>query len=828
MTELPYQPSPVNINSLGANIYMVDYATYPGNFYSPPPTSNWIIRVPTATDSKTLYIDSTATTFTVDNITLSETNVGITLLVKDSALMYAPVPTTPAQKVYVPGPGATANVPYPPNVPGSYFAGVWIETYPERAIGDAPAYPPATATYDPGTPWTATFPAVTTGGCSPYNYYVGHPYRDTTVIDITPEKYGIYQFVNYQADYPATGVNRFTFVRTKESLGMQPGSIIYIRSGIQNGGQIFIVNSNDCNFTLGYSGNQANVTLTGTYTISTLTTTVLGAGGADPTADGLVANDIVLLYGMRFKVISVPTDAPVRFIIDKVPQYSKSGLTVTKVGSTLTFAQSAPSIPDPLTLNAIDVADTTVLATTASSTVTMGQAGLVVPGPTPSIITINPFNTLDLTNVTIVGPAPVLPNPILNNVRTDGGFVSAKYYQGLSTVGAGDIFMGSLGTIATPADLYVQTSGDIGAWPVAGGSGEIILRTRNFTTATQRGNIRIYPGTGFNFIVNSIISDNGTNLSLNAGAGGIITVDSASTFNQDITVNVARKINTVQVLSPGNLTISATSTIINFSGCNLTNILSLTSGSVVTPSISSAGGNINFNNNDIINLRDVTMNIGRTLTTDNITSHAGTPLSLISPGIGNYINCSGDPLRFFEYIEQTATTDNKLAGTIVMTANVLPGINCSGRSISGVSALTFSSPTFNTTLAGYLEGTMNMTYSGPWAVNQTSGIRYTVIGKNVTINFQALSVAYNAFSNIVSTTFLPASIRPTDTIAKPFIVVDNAIINLGAIVIFNTGQIIIFSGSVPVAPGPISLGVFTGPGDCGFAGDTVSYNLGAF
>jgi len=275
MGDEPYVPTtiPVNIHSLENELYLADFATIPLNLQ---PSLTRVLRRPEDSNGHTILIQDDSSV-TIDGVDLKEKDVtgtnfihiGKYILIKNSTNAYGQAINTPEPYLGVSPATATAATPFPPNVPG-------IPSFPQRGAGDAPAAPPATNNYAPPT---ATVPN-TTGGVSPYNYFIGHPYRDEAVIDIKKPEFGIYQIVKIE-ETPTVAIDTITLTRTRESLDILPGSTIYVCNGNVNKNKQFIYTSTDDNFALGFSGRKPgflyneNVRTVLTGTVDTTTTTLV-------------------------------------------------------------------------------------------------------------------------------------------------------------------------------------------------------------------------------------------------------------------------------------------------------------------------------------------------------------------------------------------------------------------------------------------------------------------------------------------------------------------------------------------------------------------------
>lgn len=286
MMSEPYVPTtnPVNIHSLENELYVVDYATVPGDLQ---PSLSRIIRIPDDSNGHTLLIEQSINTLLIDNVNMLSLVNGVPIglnkyvLIKNDTDEYGKAINTPEPFISMTDPN-TAATPFPPNVPG-------VPSFPTRGPIDAPPVPSditTVADYDPNTN--------PTGGVSPYNYYVGHPYRDDSVIDIKKPNFGIYKITEIDTTNP---VNRITLVRTRESLDLLPGSQIYVCLGNVNLQKQFIFTTTDEHFALCHSGNKpgfiyndtVRATLTGSITeeqfaysissISTGTTVTITATG---------------------------------------------------------------------------------------------------------------------------------------------------------------------------------------------------------------------------------------------------------------------------------------------------------------------------------------------------------------------------------------------------------------------------------------------------------------------------------------------------------------------------------------------------------------------
>ena len=278
---------PVNINSLDNIFYIVDYATITGDI---PLGNTQLVRKPSGTNGQTIVIEYTGAPPSIDNHVITTDDIGKKILIKNTSFGYGSPVNVP--EIFIPsGATPTAATPFPPNVPG-------LPDFPTRGVGDAPAAPPAIADYTPDN---------TTGGVSPYNYYIGHPYRDDTVVDIDQTVLGIYEIVDVESGSPPTTPNTITLTRTKESLNILPGSEIYVCLGVTNLGKQFIITTDDVNFSLGYTGyntgysynNTTNFTFTeqlsGTVSGTGGLTTLAGIGTAFTTE--LIVTDIILIDG---------------------------------------------------------------------------------------------------------------------------------------------------------------------------------------------------------------------------------------------------------------------------------------------------------------------------------------------------------------------------------------------------------------------------------------------------------------------------------------------------------------------------------------------------
>jgi hypothetical protein len=862
----------VNINSLDNKLYFADFATTTGDLNSnavllPVGHTNWIIRKPTATDSTTIYIDSKFTQFTIDGQNLTEANIGVKILIKNNTTMYGTEPVADVDKQFIIVGGApTASTPYPPNVPGVYLSGgLFTQAYPERGVGDAPAIPPITivGAYDPGAPWSGT-PANLIGQCSPYNYYPSHPYRDSTVIDITSQEYGIYQFVNYQANIPDAGVNRFTLVRTEESINMSPGSIVFVKGGTVGQGQIYILESNNPFYCLGSSPNVANLTLSGVYTISSATTTVFGGVGSDPIGDGLVSNDVVNMYGMLFTVLSVPTDLPNRFIVDKIPQYSKSNIQIIKVGNSVTFNTITSNIEDPLIINDLTVNNNTQLL----GNVTMGTGA-------GNLIKIADWSTLDVTNVTLVGGSLVVPNPYIGNIEATA-YVATPLVGGNAggTPLNGPISIIADTSVGGPHSVTIDTTSTTTNF-----SGDVIIKTSPSTFGTlNSGSIYMRPGiNGGKFYASTIYSEAGLDLIFNAdgAAPNGIVLNSTTLANQNVTVDPTKVLYTDQIDSTaGNLSITSTTGVISvantiiglanltttqlkvdniittapsisFVGSSITNILNLTvTNTIFTPLVQSAGvltlqgatnltlnavggtivfsptgtGNVSFSNNYLTNIGQIQQVLPLMPST-----FAG---AINANGLTNAIIAPNSPSQFF--IIETPTIRNRLAD-LSLTISTTPAplkdiiinpssgiINCSSASLTAVNGVTFATAPA-TQLTRYYEGTEALTYSGPFTVASAGNIKYTRIGRIITLEFDSVIQAANGANLIITSTAISVvTVRPSQTITGTLNVVDQGVEKLGSYQITAAGVVTIYNG-IYGTTFPIGLG------NSGFRAFSISY-----
>lgn len=330
MGDEPYVPTtiPVNIHSLENELYLVDFATVPGDL---EPSLTRIIRKPSDSNGHTLVIEDASGSVFVDGVNLKGTDpitgefLGLNkyILIKDITDFYGQAVNTPEPFIPMGGPSTTAT-PIPPNVPG-------VPSFPARGPIDAPQVPSEiTLVNDYVPPSSIVPPANPTGGVSPYNYYIGHPYRDETVVDIKKPEFGIFQVTDIDT---SGSVDLITLTRTRESLDILPGSQIYVCLGNVNRRKQFIFTSTDEYFALCYSGkkpgfvydNTVRVILTGnindiTMKFDTIASTTLASPITVTTtgAHTFIDGDRIIISGSN----SIPSIDGAYTIFGTVPNIS--------------------------------------------------------------------------------------------------------------------------------------------------------------------------------------------------------------------------------------------------------------------------------------------------------------------------------------------------------------------------------------------------------------------------------------------------------------------------------------------------------------------------
>lgn len=326
-----YAPTPLPVNTRGITnvLYIADYATVPGDLALRVPSNvaegvGSIVRKPVNTNGHTLYIEDNnigGGTFTIDGMVITADNIGETILIKNEALGYGQAINVPEVFIAA-GDTPTAATPFPPNVPG--LPGGFPAINPLNAV----AAPPAIADYDPTLN--------PTGGVWPYNYWQGHPFRDDTVVEINESSFGIYEIIDVQTFVDPGIMDYIILTRTKESLGIVPGSIVYIKTGTLNASKEFIFESNDEFFNLGFSGLRNGISYTQTGLNIILT------GDAAGNVAGTTLNGAGTLFLSQLKIGDTIT-------VD--PDPGPGGYAVTEVVSN-TVVEVAPAFAGAVVLGA--------------------------------------------------------------------------------------------------------------------------------------------------------------------------------------------------------------------------------------------------------------------------------------------------------------------------------------------------------------------------------------------------------------------------------------------------------------------------------------------
>ena len=469
-------PTPVNTRGITNVLYIVNYATAPGDFTPRVPSITTegvgsIIRKPENTNGHTLIIEDNNLglgTFTIDGMVITEDNIGETILIKNEALAYGQAINVP--EVYIaPGDTPTAATPFPPNVPG--LPGGFPSPNPLEAV----AAPPAIADYDPVSN--------TTGGVWPYNYWQGHPFRDDTVVEINESTFGIYEIIDIETNIDPTVMDTITLTRTEESLGISSGSTFYVKSGTLNGGKQFIFETNDEFFNLGFSGLRngidydqtgLNIILTGTTAISasttTLTGTATGSGVATTTLAGtgtsftteLNVGDVFTLSpdpgGGPFTITSITNDTTAIFtpittaaitaganilIANILNGAGTQFLSQLKIGDTLTIDPD-PAPGGPFTVTSI-ISNTQITVTPSFSTTVPTGSEIRITSGTQSVIA-----NYQILNTSISNTQPTDPdNQITSNIDI---FTFGGTTRDLSI---GDkIFISNIGDPGSPTNVF--------------------------------------------------------------------------------------------------------------------------------------------------------------------------------------------------------------------------------------------------------------------------------------------------------------------------------------------------------------------------------------
>ena len=126
MMSEPYVPTtnPVNIHSLENELYVVDYATVPGDLQ---PSLSRIIRVPDDSNGHTLLIEQSINTLLIDNVNMLSLVNGVPIglnkyvLIKDNTNEYGKAINTPEPFISMTDPN-TAATPFPPMYPESHHS----------------------------------------------------------------------------------------------------------------------------------------------------------------------------------------------------------------------------------------------------------------------------------------------------------------------------------------------------------------------------------------------------------------------------------------------------------------------------------------------------------------------------------------------------------------------------------------------------------------------------------------------------------------------------------------------------------------------------------
>ena len=115
----------------------------------------------------------------------------------------------------------------------------------------------------------------------------------------------------------------------------------------------------------------------------------------------------------------------------------------------------------------------------------------------------------------------------------------------------------------------------------------------------------------------------------------------------------------------------------------------------------------------------------------------------------------------------------------------------------------------------YATGTHATTWSGIWGSTPTADIKWTRIGKLVTLSGELTSATLTTAASIVNSPLLPSYLFPALSYIFPINVEDNGIFQTGRMSIDTTGSIVVSA---------TASGLDFTAGSCGFSRWSVSYN----
>jgi hypothetical protein len=696
---------PVNINSLSNKLYVTDLATIPGDLQ---PSISRIIRFPSDSNGHTILIEDVGVV-NVDGINLKN-SIGQYVLIKNETDVYGksigvPEPFIPA------GGGTTTATPFPPNVPGIPGG------FPPRGPTDAPPAPPVIANYDP-----ITNP---TGGVSPYNYYFGHPYRDNDVIDITKSIFGIYKVVELLTP-PLVPIETLVLTRTRESLDLNPGSTVFVTGGNTNRGKQFILISNDNHFTLGYSGRKPDQTIDSDVTIilggtatSNMTTTIIGIATTF-TVSTFVGDEITFRDSASGTIIETGTVAS----ITSNTELELNDPTTNNFTNALMYVERTQSVSI--------TPGTTVVNGNFTNFVELLNMGALTPGcivRIPAIggeehevaVIVN-NTTLILSSEHIAGATDV-PMFIIGTSDINYDSIIADVPQPLSITDAtiddlnvANLTMDPNDFGGTPVNFEIIAPGTLTIGAGVNVSG-IPLSLMNplwvetyASNVTQTFQITNWVSPAFNSSGSSQSPPGPANYPDGVGLGPlqIFSQDATNTIsfmsdatstdpyfiggpeNNLIDINDLTMIGTIDTpnitSASGTLTISG-SIDVNFNGNNITDISTITfdgtNPSITTSAgtlfINSATDTIDFNNNDLVNIDEITSN---RLNSDQIAGSTGSTINFLTNnliGIGNAT------------IGGTLTVTNITSSTNIILDPIGGNVNLNNNNLINIDELSSSS-----------------------------------------------------------------------------------------------------------------------------------------
>jgi len=707
---------PVNINSLKNDLYVVNLSTVVGDLQ---PSITRVIRFPPDSNGHTILIQD-AGAVNMDGINL-KTVVGQYVLIKDETNAYGLAIGVP--EPFIPfGGGSTTATPFPPNVPGLPSG------FPPRNPGDAPPAPPATPNYDP-----VTNP---TGGVSPYNYYFGHPYRDNDVTDITKSLFGIYQIVELQTP-PAVAIDTLVLTRTRESLDIHPGSIVFVKTGNSNQCKQFVLITDDTHFALGFSGKKPNETINNTVTVLLSGTASATSGFTPVTGIGSLfttetfSTDIISFHDgttgsfiesgtvntitndtlLDLTANATNTFSGALMYVNRVQSVSITAGTTTVSGNFTDFLEMQnlgsltigcvvriPAVGGEEHVVSVIVSNTSLILATphvaGATDVPMFIVGtsdinyktVVADVPQPLIITNADIENLDVCNITMDASLWGVPSADFSIVA-----------PGTFSIGAGVTVLGIPIALMNPffTETYVSNvmqSFQITNWVTGGfdASGAAIAPPgpAGFPTGAL-GPLQI-----FSQDATTSVSFRST---VTVGAippyfvtGPLNNLIDIANLTMDGTLDLLNTSGTDGITSAsGTLLIGVGGIVVDFDSSTATNLDSLTFNGTANPAITTSAGNlgissatttVDFNNNDLINIDSATAN---RINVDNITGATGVTIDFLASTLTNIATATITTLN-------VTTIQNTTSNILI---NPLTNVNFNAKNITNIGNISSSTLT---------------------------------------------------------------------------------------------------------------------------------------